>query len=382
MSEEYRKFISHVRFNESRLPDLQIIDEKVYRRTEHPDGNPVREAFNWKLWIPKTLAIQAIENAHCPPNKCHGGMAKTLERLRLNLYWPSMTVVVKNYVAKCSICRQSKATNVTLRPPMSTKYTVQRPFQKLYIDLIDPYPRSKLGNTGILIVLDHLTKFPLLKAVRNFNTSSITSFLRDHGFSVFGTPEIIFSDNGKQFKSHQFSSLLADRGIRHIFTALYSPQANASERVNRSIIAGIRAYLKGDQTHWDRHLTDIAESLRSSIHQTIGCSPYFALFGQQMLAHADEYELLRKLGTYDDNVLDRTDRLRLIRKSIMENITTAFENSAKRYNLRSSSRTFNVGDTVYRRNFAQSDATRKFCAKLAPKVLKSQGYCTKGQLYV
>lgn len=53
LSEEYKKFVSHVRLNESRLPDLRILDEKVYKRTEHPDGNPAREAFNWKLWIPK-----------------------------------------------------------------------------------------------------------------------------------------------------------------------------------------------------------------------------------------------------------------------------------------------------------------------------------------
>ncbi|XP_036340595.1 uncharacterized protein K02A2.6-like [Rhagoletis pomonella] len=214
------------------------MDNHIYKRNEHPNGDPDCEAFNWKLWIPKTLVRPVIENAHCPPNKCHGGIAKTLQRLWLNFYWPNMSADVKAYVSQCDICRQSKSPNTTLRPPMSTQYTVQRPFQKLYVDLIGPYPRSKKGNIGILIVLDHLTKYPLLKAVRNFNTTPICDYSKDL-FSLFGTPEIVLTDNGKQFKSQQFNSLLTERGVKHVLTALYSPQANASERVNRSIIAGL-----------------------------------------------------------------------------------------------------------------------------------------------
>ncbi|XP_053968779.1 uncharacterized protein LOC128870209 [Anastrepha ludens] len=119
LADEYKNLINNIRNNESRLPDLQIVDGHVYKRTEHPDGKPAREAFNWKLWIPKTLVWQATEHAHCPPNKCHEGMAKTLERLRLNLYWPNMTVDVKEFVGQCDICQQSKAPNVTLRPPIA-----------------------------------------------------------------------------------------------------------------------------------------------------------------------------------------------------------------------------------------------------------------------
>ncbi|CAD7001899.1 unnamed protein product [Ceratitis capitata] len=288
-----------------------------------------------------------------------------------------MSADVKEYVSKCDICRQRKSTNITLRPPMITQYNVQRPFQKLYIDLIGPYPRSKKGNIGILIVLDHVTKYPLLKEIKYFNANLICDYLKEL-FSLFGTPEIILSDNGKQFKSQQFNALLTDRGVRHVFTALYSPQANASERVNRSIIAGIRTYLKNDQTHWDRHLIDIAEALRNSHHQSIGCSPYFALFGQQMVSHADEYKLLRKLESLDDNILSRNDKLNFIRKTVMNNIARAFENSAKRYNLRSTIKNFKIGDIVFRRNFTQSDAAKKFCAKLAPKFIKAKVISLKG----
>lgn len=153
----------------------------------------------------------------------------------------------------------------------------------------------------------------------------------------------------------------------------YTVRKQTSERVKRSIIAGIRAYLKHDQTQWDKHLPDIGEALRSAYHQSIECSPYSALFGQQMLSHSDDYPLLRSLGALDDQPIDWTDKL-----LVMDKIKQAFENSTKRYNLRSCTKTFRVGDIVYRRNFVQSDATKKYCAKFAPKFVKAKVVAIKG----
>ena len=136
--------------NQSKLPDLQIIDNKIYKRCEFSSGDAESDMFNWKLWIPSSLIESAITNAHCPPNKCHGGIAKTLERLKLYLYWPRMSVHVKDFITKCSICKQSKSPNSILRPPMVGKLVAVQPFQQVYIDLLGPYPRTlyDLVNLG------------------------------------------------------------------------------------------------------------------------------------------------------------------------------------------------------------------------------------------
>lgn len=89
---------------------------------------------------------------------------KTLELIRTNFFWPNITVDVKDYIAKYEIWHQNKSPNTSLRSPMSSQYEVQRPHQKLYNDLLGSYLRSKVENIGIIIVLDHLTKFPLFKA--------------------------------------------------------------------------------------------------------------------------------------------------------------------------------------------------------------------------
>lgn len=176
---------------------------------------------------------------------------------------------------------------------MGKLVVTNRPFQRLYVDLLGPYPRSKQGHIGILIVLDHMTKFHWLFPLRKFSSCAIQDNLLKHIFHVFGVPEIILSDNGSQFRANEFNAFLTALGISHIYTAVYSPQSNSSERVNRSILAAIRSYLKQDQRLWDQNLSAISCSLRNSLHQSIRCSPYKAVFGFEMITHGSSYALLK-----------------------------------------------------------------------------------------
>lgn len=50
-------------------------------------------------------------------------------------------------------------------------------------------------------------------------------------------------------------------GIKHQLTAVYSPQANESERVNRSINEALRSYIRDDQRQWDHYLGSVNSAL-------------------------------------------------------------------------------------------------------------------------
>jgi len=94
---------------------------------------------------------------------------------------------------------------------------------------------------------------------------------------------VILSENGSQFRARTFQKLMEQYGVKHTLTAVHSPQANASERVNRSVIGAIRAYLRLDQKVWDEFLSRICCALRSEVHSSIGTSPYYMVFGQHMI---------------------------------------------------------------------------------------------------
>lgn len=53
----------------------------------------------------------------------------------------------------------------------------------------------------IFIMLDHLTKFVLMKALPNANTKNVIKFLIPEVLHKLGTSETIIADNGKQFVS-------------------------------------------------------------------------------------------------------------------------------------------------------------------------------------
>lgn len=124
------------------------------------------ESDCWKVWIPPDMTNSLIKLAHEHPASAHCGIRKTLELLRRQFYWPRMTAEVISLVNDCDTCKETKAPNYILRPPMGDQIITERPWQHLYIDLLGPYPRSKAGNCHILIVVDQFSKFVLLKPLR------------------------------------------------------------------------------------------------------------------------------------------------------------------------------------------------------------------------
>lgn len=269
--DDYIALKEKINENSSKYTDLKIVDNFIYIRNEHYRGDPVQEERTWKLWIPKQLSPSLMSRFHNSKVACHGGVRRTLDLLNRNFFWPGMTNDVRNYIRACEVCKTTKSPNYIMKPEMGRGVISERPFQRLFVDIIGPYPRSKSGNIGILIVLDHLSKFHWLCPLNKFSSSAIQSFLLKNIFHVYGVPETLVSDNGSQFRANEFNAFLTSLGISHVYTAFYSPQSNASDRVNRSIISGILSFLKSDQKLWDENLSYISCALRNAIHQSIKC---------------------------------------------------------------------------------------------------------------
>lgn len=281
---------------------------------------------------------------------------------------------IRNYISNCDICKTTKPVNYTTKATMGNFHEVCRPWQQIYIDLLGPYPRTRSQNQYIFIVLDKYTKYVLLKPLTEATSSKIIKFLQENVFCTFSIPEWLFSDNGKQFTAKCFADFLNEYGVKHIYTPKYSPQANASERVNRSIVAAIRAYVKNDHKKWDEYLSEIRLALVNTIHSSTGFSPHYLVYGQHMIPHGHNYELLRELNLLEENqmlLVNSGDRLTLAQETVLKNLKEAYNRSSHQYNTRSKFREFNVDDKVYVKNFQKSQAVVNFNAKFAPKYIRA-----------
>lgn len=372
-SEEYLELLKHIEQFKSSLPDVVTRDGIAYKRVKFYTGDISQETDCWKLWVPEGLRESVMENHHVPPNCSHGGYLKTLNRIRQSFFWPSMAAQIKLYVDRCEMCKAIKAPNKSLRPEMGKAFLVDRPFQHVYIDFLGPYPKTKEGHLYIFILLDQLTKYPLIKTMSKATSSNVVKFLNEI-FSMFGVPESILSDNGSQFCSVLFKDFLKSLGINHLKTAFYAPQSNASERVNRMILSSIRAYIdECSHSKWNENLPGIMSSIRSGVHSAIGTTPYQALFGQPMILHSSSYKILRKLKALQDpeiEVENQSDKLQMLRMNIKKNIEKAHEKYVRQYNTRASVRTFNPGQEVMRRNTILSNAGDKISKKFAKQFIK------------
>ncbi|GFW98464.1 uncharacterized protein TNCV_3790951 [Trichonephila clavipes] len=76
------------------------------------------------------------------------------------------------------------------------------------------------------------------------------------------------SDNGPQFISDIFEHLSRRLDIKHIKTVTYRPQANLTERVNRTFVQMIACFVEENHDNWDRFLHEFAFGLRTSVNET------------------------------------------------------------------------------------------------------------------
>ncbi|KAL7725118.1 hypothetical protein ACLKA6_018827 [Drosophila palustris] len=176
-------------------------------------------------------------------------------------------------------------------------------------------------------------------------------------------------------KGKVFEEMTQAYGIHHLRTAVYSPQSNAAERVNRSVLAAIRAYLETDHREWDLYLPEIEVALRNSVHTATGVTPFFALFGQHLMLNGTQYALGRKLKSLCEQEfasLGRADRQRLIQEKIQKQLHAAYERSSLRYNERARELHLVPGQEVFRRNFSLSNFSKAYNAKFARKFVKAR----------
>jgi len=59
-STKYLELLEKIKTTQDQLPDLKVVDLRVYRRSEHATGDQLHDIFSWKLWIPDS-SCQASE---------------------------------------------------------------------------------------------------------------------------------------------------------------------------------------------------------------------------------------------------------------------------------------------------------------------------------
>jgi hypothetical protein len=95
----------------------------------------------------------------------HLGVNKTISKIRTHFAWKRMDTEIRSKVRAYHTCSLSKPAQNTRLGLMSSE-VAKRPMQKLFIDYVRKFPRSKAGNTVILVFVDAFSKFVWLIPLR------------------------------------------------------------------------------------------------------------------------------------------------------------------------------------------------------------------------
>lgn len=77
------------------------------------------------------------------------------------------------------------------------------------------------------------------------------------------------------------------------YNAYYHPQANLTERYNRTLEILLTVHVSINHRKWDVNLSKIACAIRTAINGTIKSTFFYVNFGRNMTLHGREYEKLK-----------------------------------------------------------------------------------------
>ena len=261
------------KFPRALLHQFMVNDGLLYLSADKVDRSIVL-----RLVVPKDLIKSALNVAH-EAMAGHLGIRKTIDSVEDLFYWPSLRSDVQAFVKNCLTCQRHKPSG-GLQQPFRELPPVKRPLDRIGIDLTDMVSGAN-GYRYVLTVIDHYSRYVKFYPMRSKTTEEVcknfSSFLQD-----FGTPLSVILDNGAEFTSTQFRTLLTRYQINLGYITPYHPQGNGvTERMHRTMKTVLNTLCRGNPYQWPKYLGETQRVLNNALHTTIGEQPHYAFFSRR-----------------------------------------------------------------------------------------------------
>jgi hypothetical protein len=225
--------------------------------TESDDGLLLKDGN--RIFVPSDDGIRQsiMKEYHDTPVSGHVGIQKVCEMLSRKWYWPKMGKDVEEYIRSCPQCQQNKPSNqkpIGLLQPLPIP---ERRWQQVTMDLITQLPKSKKNNDAIVVFVDKLSKMVhYAPTTTNIDAVGLAELFISNVVRLHGVPESIVSDRDARFTSNFWKSLWNQMGTKLKMSTSFHPQSDGqTERANRTLEEGLRAYVSINHDDWDDHLS-------------------------------------------------------------------------------------------------------------------------------
>jgi hypothetical protein len=173
--------------------------------------------------------------------------------------------------------------------PSKTIISSKRVLELLHVDLFGPPSHESLGGKKYcLVIVDDYSRYTWVYffKLKSETQQTVIDFAnevqRQHNVPILA----IRSDNGSEFKNYTLNEFLSEEGIRHQYSAPYTPQQNGvAERKNRTLMDMARSMLaefKSPYNFWAEAISTACHSSnRLYLRKGLNKTPYEILNGNK-----------------------------------------------------------------------------------------------------
>lgn len=231
-------------------------------------------------YLPITYRFEAFKAQH---DLCHPGVKSTRKQMCSKFFWPSMNKEVSDWTRACISCQRAKVHRHVVTP--LNEFPPSARFEHIHIDIVGPLRLSN-DRRYCVTIIDRCTKWPEAVPVLEITAEEVAKALYVNWITRFGCPLRISTDQGRQFESSLFRSLMIKFGISRIRTSAYHPQSNGMiERWHRSFKAALMA--RGTTTQWTEELPTVLLGLRTALRINNSLSPAMMTYGTTLRLPSD-----------------------------------------------------------------------------------------------
>lgn len=300
-----------------------------------------------KVELTEDEKLKLISEFHDNPLGGHQGITRTFNRIYSQHYWKGMRKQIGNFIKKCPICQRNKTQNKTLREPMVITTTANKAFEKVFLDVVGPLPRTNNGNMFILTLQDDLTKFAWAVPMENHEANTVAHHFVTQFVCLHGIPQSLVTDCGTEFLSKIFKEVCKLLKIRQASTTPYHPQSNGSlERSHRTLGEYLRNFVDKDQQNWDVKVPYAMFCHNSTIHSATKFQPYQLVYGNSLVVPTSLLNNPEPQYNYDDYHYEIKRQMQESQEIAKKNLLEAKNKSKERYDKTVKSQNILIGSKV------------------------------------
>ncbi|XP_061093063.1 uncharacterized protein LOC133125281 [Conger conger] len=331
----------------SMFPNLRLCDGVLQRGWKDAATGETL----WQVVVPRALRETVLQSVHGAPGSGHFGVSKTLRRLRQGFYWGQHGRDVGDYCRRCDSCTARKGPTGTSHCQLQ-QFPTGCPMERVGIDVLGPFPRSEKGNRYILTAMDYFTKWPEAYCLPDQEAETIVDALVEGMFSRLGVPEVIHTDQGRNFESRVFAAMCEKLGSHKTRTTPLHPQSDGLvERFNRTLGQQLAIVTAKHQRDWDAHVPLVLMAYRSATQDSTSCSPALLMLGREIRTPAE-----MMLGRPPDLPADPPgleyarklqDRLECAHEFARNQLRSAGARQKRNYDVHTKGQHFTAGELVW-----------------------------------